>query len=63
MVMKRNAMRKNLRQSIVKSFGRYIAISLIIGLGAALFVGLLTTKSDMVATGHAFMEEQNMFDL
>ena len=39
MVMKRNAMRKNLRQSIVKSFGRYIAISLIIGLGAALFVG------------------------
>ena len=63
MVMKRNAMRKNLRQSITKSFGRYIAIAAIIALGAGLFVGLLMTKSDMVATGQKFMNEQNMFDL
>ena len=32
MVMKRNAMRKNLRQSIVRSLGRYIAIAAIIAL-------------------------------
>ena len=63
MVMKRNAMRKNLRQSILKSFGRYIAIVAIIALGASMFVGLLMTKSDMVATGQKFMDEQNMFDL
>ena len=63
MVMKQNAMRKNLRQSIVKSFGRYIAIVAIIALGAGLFVGLLMTKADMVATGQDFMDEQNMFDL
>ena len=63
MVMKRNAMRKNLRQSIIKSLGRYIAIVLIIALGAGLFVGLLMTKADMVATGQVFMDEQNMFDL
>lgn len=63
MVMKRNAMRRNLRQSIIKSLGRYIAIVMIIALGAALFVGLLMTKSDMVATGQVFMDEQNMFDL
>ena len=63
MVMKKNAMRRNLRQSIMKSFGRYIAIVAIIGLGAALFVGLLMTKQDMVATGQKFMDEQNMFDL
>ena len=63
MVMKKNAMRTNLRQSILKSFGRYIAIVAIIGLGAALFVGLLMTKADMVATGQKFMDEQNMFDL
>ena len=63
MVMKRNAMRRNLRQSIVRSIGRYIAIVLIIALGAALFVGLLMTKSDMVATGQRFMDQQNMFDL
>ncbi len=63
MVMKRNAMRKNLLQSILKSFGRYIAIVAIIALGAAMFVGLLMTKTDMVATGQKFMDEQNMYDL
>ena len=63
MVMKRNAMRKNLRQSIVKSFGRYIAIVAIIALGSGLFVGLLMTKADMVATGQEFMDNQDMFDL
>ena len=63
MVMKRNAMRRNLRQSIIRSLGRYIAIAMIIALGAALFVGLLMTKADMVATGQRFMEQQNMFDL
>ena len=63
MVMKRNAMRRNLRQSIIRLLGRYIAIAMIIALGAALFVGLLMTKADMVATGQRFMEQQNMFDL
>ena len=63
MVMKQNAMRKNLRQSIVKSFGRYAAIVAIIALGAGLFVGLLMTKADMVETGQVFMDEQDMFDI
>lgn len=63
MVMKRNAMRRNLRQSILRSIGRYIAIAAIIALGAGIFVGLLMTKSDMVATGQKFMDEQNMFDI
>lgn len=63
MVMKRNAMRKNLWQSIFRSFGRYIAIAAIIGLGTALFIGLLMTKSDMVATGQKFIDQQNMFDI
>ena len=63
MVMKRNAMRKNLRQSILKSLGRYLAIVAIIALGSGMFVGLLMTKRDMVATGQKYMDEQNMFDL
>lgn len=63
MVMKRNAMGKNLRQSIRNSLGRYLAIVAIIALGAAMFVGLLMTRSDMVATGQVYMDEQNMFDL
>ena len=61
--MKRNMMRKNLFQSIRTSLGRYIAIVAIIALGAAIFVGLRVTKTDMVATGQKFTDEQNMFDL
>jgi len=63
MVMKKNMMRRNLQQSIRRSLGRYIAIMAIIALGAAIFVGLLMTKTDMVATGQRYTEEQNMFDL
>ena len=63
MVMKKNAMRRNLRQSIVKSLGRYIAITAIITLGAGLFLGLVMTKTDMIATGQKYIDEQNMFDL
>ena len=63
MVMKRSMMAKNLRQSIFRSMGRFIAIAVIIALGAAIFVGLRTTKADMVATGQKYMDAQNMFDL
>ncbi len=61
--MKKNIMRKNLYQSIWRSLGRYIAIVAIIALGSSIFVGLRTTKSDMIATGQKYMDEQNMFDL
>ena len=44
MVMKRNAMAVNLRRSILKSLGRYIAIVLIIALGAALFAYKRATR-------------------
>ena len=63
MVMKKNMMRRNLQQSIRNSLGRYIAIMAIIALGASLFVGLLMTKSDMIATGQVYTDELNMFDL
>ena len=61
--MRKNAMYKNLRQSIFRSFGRYVALALIIGLGASLFLGLIITRQDMVRTGQHFMDQQNMFDL
>ncbi len=61
--MKKNVMRKNLRQSILKSITRYVAIVAIIALGAGMFVGLRSTKTDMIATGQLFMDRTNMFDL
>ena len=61
--MRKNVMRKNLQQTILKSITRYIAIVLIIALGAAIFVGLRSTKTDMIETGQRFMDESNMFDL
>ncbi len=63
MVMKKSVMAKNLRQSILRSLGRYVAIAAIIALGAGIFAGLLATKTDMVATGQFYMDQQNMFDL
>ena len=63
MVIRRNMMRRNLRRTIVRSLGRYLAIMAIIALGCALFVGLRVTKTDMVATGQHYTDRQNMFDL
>lgn len=63
MVMHYKTMRKNLTQSILKSLGRYIAIIAIIALGAGIFVGLRTTKIDMIATGQSYLDQQNTFDL
>lgn len=63
MVMKQKTMRKNLRQSVLKSLGRFLAIVAIIALGAGIFVGLNVTKTDMLATGQRFTTETNMFDL
>ncbi len=59
----KNAMGKNTWRTIVRSLGRYIAIVAIIALGAGMFVGLNTTKSDMLATAQKYTDEQNMFDL
>ena len=59
----KNAMGKNTWRTIARSLGRYIAIVAIIALGAGMFVGLNTTKSDMLATAQKYTDEQNMFDL
>ena len=56
-------MSRNLLRSIKNSLGRYIAIAMIIALGAGIFVGLRMTKADMVATGQKYTDAQNMFDL
>ena len=60
---KKNVLLKSLLRTIRGSFGRYIAIMAIIALGSSIFVGLLSAKADMVATGQKFVQTQNMFDL
>ena len=52
---KKNVLLKSLLRTIRGSFGRYIAIMAIIILGSSIFVGLLSTKADMVATGQKFV--------
>lgn len=61
--MKGNVTVKNLFRTIRSSIGRYIAIVAIIALGAGMFVGLLTTKSDMIATAQKYVDDQKMFHL
>ena len=63
MVMRGNVTGKTLFRSIRSSIGRYIAIVAIIALGAGMFVGLLSTKSDMIATAQKYTDDQNMFHL
>ncbi len=61
--MKKNVTRKSLWRTIQDSLGRFVAILAIIALGSAIFVGLVITKADMVATGQKYMDGQHMFDL
>lgn len=60
---RKNILGRNIHRTIGKSLGRFLAIVGIIALGAGMFVGLLTTKSDMIATAQDYLDEQNMFDL
>ena len=56
-------MRRDLRRSIQKSLGRYLAILAIIALGAGFLVGLRSTKGDMMATAQDYIDTQALFDL
>lgn len=63
MVSKRAAMCKNLLRTIRNSLTRYLAIVLIIALGAGLVVGLLATEADILLTGQQYLDQQNFYDL
>ena len=73
--MRKNVMRKNLRQSILRSFGRYAALALIIALGSDILIQLFSgTDQEMRKFGmfciitqcvalpiHAWVAIVNMF--
>lgn len=56
-------MRRDLRRSIQRSMGRYLAILAIIALGAGFLAGLRSTKSAMMATAQTYIDQQALFDL
>ncbi len=56
-MLKRSAFRE-----IRSSLGRYIAIIAIIALGVGFFAGLRVSKTAMVKTGDAYVQEHGLFD-
>lgn len=49
-------------RDIKNSFGRWIAILLIIALGVGFFVGLRITQPSMIATGDKYINDYNLYD-
>lgn len=50
------------RRTIRSFFGRYMALLLIVALGAGFFAGLKITTDAMVNTGDLYLAEQNLYD-
>ncbi len=59
--MEKSLFKSSLRE-IKSSFGRYIAIMLIVALGVGFFAGLLVSESAMLETGDRYLKEQNYYD-
>ena len=53
---------KSLFRTIRKSFGRYLAILSIIGLGVGFFSGLRVTESAIIKTADKYINELNLYD-
>lgn len=62
-MVKKTAMGRDLRRSIRKSMGRFLAIVAIIALGAGFLVGLQVTTPAMLATAQEYVDNQALFDL
>ena len=58
-----SAFTKELLRTIRKSKGRFIAIVLIVALGAGFYAGLRTTAPDMRRTMDRYMDDQHMMDI
>lgn len=59
--MEKSLLKSALRE-IKSSFGRYIAIMLIVALGVGFFAGLLVSENAMLKTGDTYLTEQNYYD-
>ena len=56
-------LKKNIWRSITGSFGRYLAILLIIMLGVAFLTGLRLTRPAMIQTATDYLKQTSLYDL
>ena len=61
--LKKKALRKNIRQEILQSLGRFISIFSLIALGVFAYVGLNVTGADMRATSAEYINTYNRADI
>lgn len=61
-VKKNSALRKNFLRTVCGSMGRFLAIALIIALGAAMYTGLRTTRDAMVLTARRYLDRNLFYD-
>ena len=61
--LKKKALRKNIRQEILQSLGRFISIFSLIALGVFAYVGLNVTGADMRATSAEYINTYNLADI
>ncbi|OLA55347.1 MAG: hypothetical protein BHW37_06160 [Firmicutes bacterium CAG:272_52_7] len=59
--MKSPIVKSTLRE-IKSTFGRYLAIIMIIALGVGFFAGLKVTRPAMLKTGQKYLSEADMYD-
>lgn len=60
---KKNALRKDFFMEIRKSLGRFLSIFFIVALGVSLFVGIRSTQPDMILSGDAYTDENQLMDI
>lgn len=61
--MSRKALRKDFYMEIRKSRGRFLSILFIVAIGVAFFSGIRATEPDMVYSGDAYFDKNNMMDI
>ena len=61
--MASRAFHAEVRRSIVQSLGRFLAIAVIVALGAGFFAGLRMTSVDMHLSADTFYDEANFSDI
>lgn len=62
-MVRARALGRDLRRSIWKTMGRYLAIASIVALGSGFLAGLRTAKPAMMATAQKYVDQQAMYDL